>query len=103
MFISPRELFKQADSRKVAIGAFNTNNLEVTQAIVAGAEAVGFPIIIQTTPKAINYAGLDELFALVKAAIDEVEIPITIHLDHCTDISLVKICLEKGYRSVMFD
>ncbi len=103
MFISPRELYKSADSKKVAIGAFNTNNLEVTQAIVAGAEAVRLPIIIQTTPKAIDYAGLNELFAVIKAAIDDTKIPVTVHLDHCTEIDLVKICLEKGYRSVMFD
>lgn len=103
MYISPRELFDQANIKGVALGAFNTNNLEVTQAIVAGAEAVGSPIIIQTTPKAIDYAGLDELFALVKAAIDGSGVPITIHLDHATEIETVKLCLEKGYRSVMFD
>lgn len=103
MYISPRELYREAESKKVAIGAFNTNNLEVTQAIIASAETIGVPIIIQTTPKAINYAGLDELFALVKAAIDGSSVPITIHLDHATEIETVKKCLEKGYRSVMFD
>lgn len=103
MFISPRELFKQAENKKVAIGAFNTNNLEVTQAIISAAEDLGVPIIIQTTAKAISYAGLDELFALIKAAIDGSRVPMTIHLDHATEIEIVKKCLEKGYRSVMFD
>ena len=103
MFISPRELFKQAEEKKAAIGAFNTSNLEVTQAIVSAAEDVGVPAIIQTTAKAIAYAGLNELFAIVKTAIDETTVPITIHLDHCTDIELIKKCLDIGYRSVMFD
>jgi len=103
MFISPRELFKKAEEREVAIGAFNTGNLEITQAIVSAAESLKLPAIIQTTPKAIEYAGLDELFALVKIAIDGSAAPLTIHLDHCTNIEMVKKCLDLGYRSVMFD
>lgn len=103
MFISPRELFREAEEKKVAIGAFNTSNMEVTQAIIAGAEKLRIPIIIATTPKAIAYAGLSELFAIVKTAINEAKVPVTIHLDHGTDIELVKKCLKIGYRSVMFD
>ena len=103
MFISPRELFRKAEEKKVAIGAFNTNNLEITQAIVGAAESLNLPAIIQTTPKAIAYAGLKELFAIVKIAIDQAKAPITIHLDHCRDFDLLKKCLECGYKSVMFD
>ena len=103
MFISPRELFRKAEEKKVAIGAFNTNNLEITQAIVGAAESLNLPAIIQTTPKAIAYAGLKELFAIVKTAIDQAKAPITIHLDHCRDFDLLKKCLECGYKSVMFD
>lgn len=103
MFISPRELFREAENKKVAIGAFNTGNLEVTQAIVSAAESLNLPAIIQTTPKAIEYAGLEELFALVKVAIDNSAVSLTIHLDHGTDIEMVKKCLDLGYRSVMFD
>jgi len=103
MFASARELFKQAEEKKVAIGAFNTNNLEITQAIVGAAESLNLPAIIQTTPKAIAYAGLKELFAIVKTAIDQAKAPITIHLDHCRDFDLLKKCLECGYKSVMFD
>lgn len=103
MFISPRELFVQAENKKIAIGAFNTNNLEVTQAIIAAAETVDVPIIIQTTPKAIDYAGLDEIFAIIKTAIDNSKMPATIHLDHAIELDVVKNCLDKGYKSVMFD
>ena len=103
MFISPRELFRKAEEKKVAIGAFNTNNLEITQAIVGAAESLNLPAIIQTTPKAIAYAGLKELFAIVKIAIDQAKAPITIDLDHCRDFDLLKKCLECGYKSVMFD
>lgn len=103
MFISIRELYKQAEEKEIAIGAFNTNNLEVTQAIVSAAEKLSIPLIIQTTPGAIEYAGLKELFGIVKNLIDGVKVPLTIHLDHCKEIDLVNRCLDIGYRSIMFD
>lgn len=103
MFISLRELYKKANSAGVAVGAFNTNNLEVTQAIVAAVNKTGLSAIIQTTPSAIKYAGLHELFDIVKNLIDESSVPMLIHLDHAKEIGLIKQCLEIGYRSVMFD
>lgn len=103
MFTSLRELYKKAADSGIAIGAFNTNNLELTQAIVAAAEKTGFPAIIQTTPSAIKYAGLSELFDIVKNLINESSAPMLIHLDHAKELDLVNQCLEIGYRSVMFD
>ncbi len=103
MFISLRELYKQAEKDGVAIGAFNTNNLEVTQAIVSAAEKTKHPLIIQTTPSAIEYAGLRELFDLVKDLINESKVPMLIHLDHAKELDQIVKCLEIGYRSVMFD
>ncbi len=82
MFISLRELYKMAEEKNVGIGAFNTNNLEITQAIVSAAEELSLPLIVQTTPGAIEYAGLKELFGIVKTLIDESAVPLTIHLDH---------------------
>lgn len=103
MFISPRELYKMAEEKNVGIGAFNTNNLEITQAIVSAAEELSLPLIIQTTPGAIEYAGLKELFGIVKTLIDESAVPLTIHLDHAKEIDLINRCLDIGYKSVMFD
>jgi len=103
MFISLRELYKTAEEKNIAIGAFNTNNLEITQSIVVAAESTGQSLIIQTTPSAIEYAGLKELFAIIKSLIDDAKVPLTIHLDHCKEIELINRCLDIGYRSVMFD
>ena len=103
MFISLRELYKMAEEKNVGIGAFNTNNLEITQAIVSAAEELSLPLIVQTTPGAIEYAGLKELFGIVKTLIDESAVPLTIHLDHAKEIDLINKCLDVGYKSVMFD
>lgn len=103
MFISLRELYKMAEEKNVGIGAFNTNNLEITQAIVSAAEELSLPLIVQTTPGAIEYAGLKELFGIVKTLIDESAVPLAIHLDHAKEIDLINKCLDVGYKSVMFD
>lgn len=103
MFISLRELYKMAEEKDVAIGAFNTNNLEITQAIVSAAEELSLPLIVQTTPGAIEYAGLKELFGIVKTLIDDSAVSLTIHLDHAKEIDLINQCLDVGYKSVMFD
>lgn len=103
MFISLRELYRKAEDNGTAVGAFNTNNLEITQAIVSAGEKTRLPAIIQTTPKAIEYAGLKEIFDIVKNLIDESQVPMLIHLDHAKEIDLIAKCLEIGYRSVMFD
>lgn len=103
MFISLRELYKMAEEKNVGIGAFNTNNLEITQAIVSAAEELSLPLIVQTTPGAIEYAGIKELFGIVKTLIDESAVPLTIHLDHAKEIDLINRCLDIGYKSVMFD
>lgn len=103
MFISLRDLYKKAENDSVAIGAFNTNNLEVSQAIVSAANELQLPLIIQTTPSALEYAGLRELFSIIKNLIDESPIPMVIHLDHAKDLGIIAQCLEIGYKSVMYD
>jgi ketose-bisphosphate aldolase len=87
-----------------AIGAFNTNNLEVTKAICqAAGEFKDFPIIVQTTPSAIEYAGLENIFDIVRNEIENSKIKAVIHLDHAKDFKIIQEAIKIGYKSVMFD
>lgn len=103
MLINVFEELKKAQNEKYAIGAFNTNNLEVTKGIVKAAKESGAPVIIQTTPSAIKYAGLRQIFSLVKNEIEETNIIGAIHLDHAKDFEMVKSAIDIGYKSVMID
>ncbi len=103
IFVSEKNLLNSAKKEGVAVGAFNTSNLEITQAIVEAANEAGYPIIIQTTPSAIDYAGLEQIFDIVKNEIDEVGIKATLHLDHGKDFGIIKECIDIGYPSVMID
>jgi len=93
----------KARQNRYAIGAFNTSNLEVTKAIVCAAAKFDIPILIATTPSAIEYAGLKTIFDIVRDEIANSKIKAAIHLDHGKDFNQIKEAIEVGYKSVMFD
>lgn len=103
--VSATEMLKQARAGKYAIGAFNTNNLEWTKAILKGAQESNSPVIIQTSIGAATYmGGFKVCYDLVKDLIDSmgITVPVALHLDHGTYEAALE-CIEVGYTSVMFD
>ncbi|MDP3742502.1 MAG: class II fructose-1,6-bisphosphate aldolase [Candidatus Micrarchaeota archaeon] len=97
------DVLTKANKENYAVGAFNTNNLETTRAIIDGAEAQDAPVILSTSLGAFNYAGFDNLATLAYKAAQNAAVPVVLHLDHGTDLNLVKKCIDAGYTSVMFD
>jgi fructose-bisphosphate aldolase class II len=96
-------LLEQARKGGYAVGAFNTNNLEIVQGIVEAAEEMESPVILQASQGAIKYAGLDYIVAIVKAASERVKVPIALHLDHGTSFEQAVQCIRAGFSAVMFD
>lgn len=103
MLITTKNLLSEAQKNRTAIGAFNVSDLEITQAVVQAGRDLNQPVIIQTTTKAIQYAGLSFLADIIKRFAKESNIGIVLHLDHGKDINLIKQCLAAGYTSIMFD
>lgn len=101
--VAGKDLLDKAERGNFAIGAFNCNNMEIIQAIIAAAEAENSPVIIQASQGAIKYAGLDYIVGLVSTAARNTRIPVCLHLDHGTDFRQVVQCIAKGFSSVMFD
>ena len=101
--VSGKELLTAAQQGNYGVGAFNCNNMEIVQAIIAAAEAESSPVIIQASQGAIKYAGLDYIVGLVTTAAKNTRIPVCLHLDHGTDFQQVVRCIAKGFSSVMFD
>ena len=101
--VSLKDVLVKADAGKYAVGAFNFSNLEYLAGILDAAVELESPVIVQTTSGAIKYAGLHLLSALAHAAAAHVSVPVVLHLDHGTEIELVKQCLDAGYTSVMID
>lgn len=101
--VTLRTLLEAAEQGKYAVGAFNCNNMEIVQAIVAAAEELHAPVIIQASQGAIKYAGLHYVAGLARLAAEEAKVPVCLHLDHGTDFNTVIACIRAGFTSVMFD
>jgi len=103
MLVVAKHILDKANKGRYALGHFNVNNMEAVQAVVAAAERQKAPVIMATSQGAIKYAGMEYLFPLMKSAAQHAKVPIAIHLDHGTDLEVVKQCIRAGYTSVMFD
>lgn len=101
--VTLREVLADAQKNGYAVGAFNTNNMEIVQAIVEAATEERAPVILQASQGALRYAGIDYIVGMVRAALETTDIPIVLHLDHGTDFDQVMLCLRKGFTSVMID
>lgn len=97
------ELLKKAEEGGYAVGAFNCNNMEIVQAIIAAAEAERAPVIMQASQGAIKYAGIDYIVAMAKTAAEKATVPVALHLDHGTSFEQVMQCIRYGFSSVMID
>jgi fructose-bisphosphate aldolase, class II len=101
--VTTKELFKKALNEKYAIGAFNINNMELLQGIVAAGEELRSPLILQVSAGARKYANSKYLIKLAEAALETSTIPIALHLDHGEDFEICKSCIDDGFSSVMID
>ncbi len=103
MLAQYKQLIRKAFKGQYAIGAFNTSDLEITQAIVEAGEGLRAPVIVNTSEKAIDYAGHKTLSQIILLIGEQAAIPVVLNLDHGRSMSLVKSSLALGYTGVMFD
>lgn len=104
MLTTTTEMFKKAYEGSYAIGAFNVNNMELIQGIMAGVAEKKAPVILQVSKGARKYANPIYLKKLIEAAVEEFpEVPIAMHLDHGADFEICKQCVDGGFTSVMID
>lgn len=101
--VTLKEVLADAQKGGYAVGAFNTNNMEIVQAIVESAEEERSPVILQASQGALKYAGIHYITALVRAALETTTVPVVLHLDHGTSFEQTMLCIKHGFSSVMFD
>ncbi|HOA84919.1 MAG: class II fructose-bisphosphate aldolase [Clostridiales bacterium] len=102
-YVSTSQMLKAALEGGYAIGAFNIENMETALAVVAAAEELKSPVILQTTPSTVKYAGLDMLRAIGFTAAARASVPVALHLDHGESYELAASAIAAGYSSVMID
>jgi len=102
--VSMRELLDHAAANTYGIPAFNVNNLEQVQAVMAAADEVGAPVILQASAGARKYAGEPFIKHLIQAAIEMYpHIPLVMHQDHGQSPDVCQGAINLGFSSVMMD
>lgn len=101
--VNSKELLLDAQKNHYAVGAFNVENMEMMQAVIAAAEAENAPVILQTTPSTLRYADTSLYSAMAKAVAEKASVTVAIHLDHGSSFDLCEKAAKDGYTSLMID
>lgn len=101
--VTSKEMLLDAQKGNYAVGAFNVENMEMVMAVVEAAQEMQSPVILQTTPSTVKYAGLNLYYANVKAVAERATVPVALHLDHGNSFELAVQALREGYTSIMID
>jgi fructose-bisphosphate aldolase class II len=99
------QLLAAATRGRTGVAAFNVITLEYAEAIVAGAETTGRPVILQLSENAAKFHGgrLRPIAAAMRELADAASVAVSLHLDHVEDEDLLRLSAEAGFSSVMFD
>lgn len=103
MFTSMSNILKIASDNNFGVVSFNCFNYASVACAIEAAELEGTPLIISEHPSIRKYLNYSAFAAMVKALAAEVKVPITCHLDHCSDIEEIRAALDGGFASVMYD
>jgi fructose-bisphosphate aldolase class II len=104
MLAGLREVLDLAVTAGTGVGAFNVICLEHAEALIWGAEAARLPVVLQVSENAVLYhRSLEPILTATVALARNADVPAVVHLDHVTDVDLVRAGVELGATSVMFD
>ena len=101
--VTSEKMLLDAQKGGYAVGAFNIENMEMVKAVLAAAEELKAPVMLQTTPGTIKYGTVETYAAIVKAEAEKVSVPVCLHLDHGSSFELAVQAMKAGYTSVMID
>jgi fructose-bisphosphate aldolase class II len=102
--MTTKPMFDLAYKGGFGVGAFNVNNMEITQGIIEACHEQQSPAILQISKGARKYANIRFLKKIIDACVEEYpQVPIAIHCDHGDSIELITQCIDDGYTSVMID
>lgn len=102
-FVTMGPMLKRAQAAGYGIAAFNMIDYNSVRSIIDGASELQAPIIVQVSVKTIRHWGFKPIATWVRMMAEDVDIPVALHLDHCTDEDVIKRCIDAGWTSVMFD
>lgn len=105
MLVTLNDVYKMAEKKKIAIGAFNVVNFENIQAILEAAEKINMPTILAfaQTHEENNIMDLDTIGPVMVLMAKKAKVPVVVHLDHGISLEYIEKALQMGFTSAMFD
>jgi fructose-bisphosphate aldolase class II len=97
------DVLDPAFEHRYGVAAFNVVNDLTLEAVLAAAQDLASPVIVQTSLKTVKAYGAPVLFAMVAAMAERTQVPVALHLDHCPEREWASTCLRAGWNSVLFD
>ena len=98
-----KDVLDRAFKERYGVAAFNIVNDLTLEAVLAAAVDLRAPVIVQTSVKTVKSIGRDVLSGMWRSMTAGIEVPVTLHLDHCPEREVISACLEDGWNSVLFD
>lgn len=98
-----RQMLAPAFKEGYGIAAINVVNDLSLEAVLAAATELKAPVIVQTSVKTVRSIGIEVLWSMWESMTRNIQVPVTLHLDHCPDRSVITDCLRAGWNSVLFD
>lgn len=105
MLVTLKNILNLAEAKKIAVGSFNTPNFESLQAVISAAEELNSPVIIMHAQvhEEMGLCKMEEIAPIMLFMADRASVPVCVHLDHGTSMDYVKLGLDLGFTSVMYD
>lgn len=92
-----------AEERKIAIGSFNTPNLESLLSVIEAAEELQLPVIIQFAQCHEPWIPLSVIGPIMVEKARKATIPVCVHLDHGETLEYLQQALDLGFTAIMYD
>ena len=101
--VPTQDILQQAFRDRYGVAAINIVTDLTLEAVLAAAEELRAPLIVQTSVKTVKMEGAEVLYGMWREMAGRVSVPVALHLDHCPDRAVISDCLAKGWNSVLFD
>ena len=101
--VPTKEIIDRAFEGRYGVAAINVVNDLSMEAVLAAAEDLRAPLIVQTSVKTVRSIGADVLMAMWRTMTAHTSVPVALHLDHCPEREVITLCLQHGWNSVLFD
>lgn len=103
MLVTLKEIMKTAEEQRIAVGSFNTPNLESLRAVIGAAEDLKLPVIIQFAQCHEPWIPLAVIGPVMVEAAKAAAVPVCVHLDHGETLEYLQQALDLGFTGIMYD